>query len=144
MKYRGKLDQITYRSLPERRIMVYFDTSDKVLEWNSEGIIIPYFFSQDRKMHRYYMDFYAKIRHLDGSIGVYLFEYKPESKMDPPKLINRKVTPKRQRRYLAEKWDWHKNQDKWKHAQAYAQKNNIMFIVLNEKHIKNMNFFNTL
>ena len=41
-KYRGNPSQIIYRSLWERKLMVYCDNNDKVLEWGSEEIIIPY------------------------------------------------------------------------------------------------------
>ena len=41
-KYKGDPQRIIYRSLWERKFMVYCDTNDAILEWGSEEIIIPY------------------------------------------------------------------------------------------------------
>ena len=35
-KYRGDPNRVTYRSLWERKFMVYCDDSDAILEWGSE------------------------------------------------------------------------------------------------------------
>ena len=40
-KYRGNPSQIIYRSLWERKLMVYCDRNEKILEWGSEEVIIP-------------------------------------------------------------------------------------------------------
>ena len=40
-KYLGDPTTIYYRSLWERKVMVKFDTSDDVIEWSSEEIVIP-------------------------------------------------------------------------------------------------------
>jgi hypothetical protein len=40
-KYRGNPNQVVYRSLWERKLMVYCDNNDAVLEWGSEEVIIP-------------------------------------------------------------------------------------------------------
>ena len=41
-KYVGNSSKVIYRSLWERKLMVYCDNNDKVLEWGSEEVIIPY------------------------------------------------------------------------------------------------------
>ena len=41
-KYKGNPSNIVYRSLWERKFMVYCDNHTKILEWGSEEIIIPY------------------------------------------------------------------------------------------------------
>ena len=41
-KYKGDHSKVIYRSLWERRFMVYCDSSDFIIEWGSEEIIIPY------------------------------------------------------------------------------------------------------
>ena len=41
-KYRGNPTQVVYRSLWERKLMVYCDKNEKVLEWGREEVIIPY------------------------------------------------------------------------------------------------------
>ena len=42
-KYKGNPMKIIYRSLWERRLMVYCDKKTSVLEWGSEEIVIPYY-----------------------------------------------------------------------------------------------------
>ena len=55
-KYVGNSSQVIYRSLWERKFMVYCDRNDKVVEWGSEEIIVPYRSPWDGKMHRYFPD----------------------------------------------------------------------------------------
>lgn len=81
-KYRGDPDKIIYRSLWERRFMVYCDNTDEVLEWGSEEIIIPYISPLDGRMHRYFPDFYTKVRQRDGTIKKLLIEVKPKAQCD--------------------------------------------------------------
>ena len=56
-KYKGDPSRIIYRSLWERKLMVYCDRNEKVLEWGSEEVIIPYLSPWDNKIHRYFPDF---------------------------------------------------------------------------------------
>ena len=56
-KYKGNPSQVVYRSLWERKLMVYCDKNEKVLEWGSEEIIIPYMSPKDGRLHRYFPDF---------------------------------------------------------------------------------------
>jgi hypothetical protein len=42
--------------------MVYCDSSASIIEWGSEEIIIPYLSPWDGKKHRYYPDFYIKVK----------------------------------------------------------------------------------
>ena len=61
-KYKGDSSRIIYRSLWERKLMVYCDRNEKVLEWGSEEVIIPYLSPWDNKFHRYFPDFYMKVK----------------------------------------------------------------------------------
>ena len=61
-KYRGNPNQIIYRSLWERKVMVYCDKNDAIIEWGSEEVIVPYLSPMDGKIHRYFPDFYMKVR----------------------------------------------------------------------------------
>ena len=61
-KYRGNPSRIVYRSLWEKKYMKYCDTTPGILEWGSEEIIIPYISPIDKRPHRYYPDFYIKVR----------------------------------------------------------------------------------
>ena len=40
-KYKGDPTNIIYRSLWERKFMVYCDKNERILEWGSEEIALP-------------------------------------------------------------------------------------------------------
>ena len=65
-KYKGDHTKIYHRSGLEKKFMILFDKNPSVMEWNSESIIIPYYSTVDRKKHRYFPDFYAKLKTKDG------------------------------------------------------------------------------
>ena len=67
-KYKGDPQKITYRSLWERKFMMYCDTNESVIEWSSEEIIIPYLSPWDGRIHRYFPDFYIKTNQHNGSM----------------------------------------------------------------------------
>ena len=71
-KYRGNPSRIVYRSLWEKKYMKYCDHTPSILEWGSEEIIIPYRSPIDNRVHRYYPDFYIKVREKSGKISRYL------------------------------------------------------------------------
>ena len=129
-KYKGDPHRITYRSLWERKFMVYCDTSDSILEWGSEEIIIPYLSPVDGRIHRYYPDFYIKVKRADGKIERSIVEIKPKAQCSPPK------TPQRKTRtfYKAIK-TWAVNEAKWKYATEFCDINGIEFKILNEDHL---------
>ena len=58
--------------------MKYCDHTDSILEWGSEEIIIPYRSPIDNRVHRYYPDFYIKVREKSGRISKYIIEIKPK------------------------------------------------------------------
>ena len=125
--------------------MKYFDSSPKVLHWNSEGVIIPYLYAVDGKMHRYFMDFLAVIKCNDGVVRKYLFEYKPKSKMVEPKPPSTKSkSRKKVARYITEKLDYIKNTNKWEYTSVYAKKNGLLFFVIHEEHVEGMTYFKSL
>ena len=67
-KYKGNPHNIVYSSLWERKFMVYCDTSGSIIEWGSEEIIIPYLSPWDGRIHRYFPDFYIKVKQANGSL----------------------------------------------------------------------------
>ena len=67
-KYKGNSSNIIYRSLWERRFMVYCDTNENILEWGSEELSLPYRSPIDNRIHRYFPDFYIKVKESTGSI----------------------------------------------------------------------------
>ena len=130
-KYLGNINDIVYRSLLERRFMVYCDEHPKVLRWNSEGIIVKYLSPVDQKVHRYFVDFIVQVESRDGNKKTILIEVKPYSQCFPPK------TPKKQnRRYITECATYAVNQAKWDAAKALCAKEGWEWKVLTEKELK--------
>ena len=85
-KYKGDPTNIIYRSLWERKFMVYCDKNTKILEWGSEEIALPYISPHDSRVHRYFPDFYIKVQENTGKIKRYLIEVKPLKQTTKPKL----------------------------------------------------------
>ena len=129
-KYRGDVRKIVYRSLWERRFMVYCDNTSAILEWGSEEVIIPYTSPLDGRMHRYFPDFYIKVRQRDKTIKKMIIEVKPKIQCGPPK------TPKRRtKRYINEVRTWGVNEAKWKAAIEWCVDRGMEFKILTEDHV---------
>ena len=125
-KYKGDPTNITFRSLWERKFMVYCDSNANVLEWASEEIAIPYVSPVDQRSHRYFPDFYMKVKETDGAIKKYVIEVKPLKQCSPPKK------PKRQTKgYIREGFEYAKNQAKWKEAREWCAARQWVFKVVN-------------
>jgi hypothetical protein len=126
-KYHGDVTSIIYRSLWERKFMVYCDTNDNVLEWSSEEKCVPYRSPLDGKIHRYFPDFLIKVKESDGSIKKYMIEIKPSKQTVPP------PKPKRQtQKYISEVYEYAKNQSKWESAREWCADNGYEFKVITE------------
>lgn len=111
--------------------MLWCDNNDNVLEWGSEEIVIPYISPVDRKVHRYFPDFYVRARTRDGRIQKYIIEVKPKSQCAEPKR-QKKVT----RKYLTEVTTYAVNQAKWKAAREYCADRRMEFLILTEVELK--------
>ena len=129
-KYKGDPTNIIYRSLWERKFMLYLDINENVLEWQSEEIVIPYKSPIDNKVHRYFPDFFVKYKDKGGKVRSSLIEIKPKKQCSPP------PKPKRQtKRYLNEAYEHAKNQAKWKAAEEYCADRMWEFKVMTEKEL---------
>ena len=126
-KYKGDSSNIIYRSLWERKFMVYCDNQTKILEWGSEEIVLPYQSPIDNKVHRYYPDFYIKVRESNGKIKRYIIEIKPKKQTVEPKMKKRKT-----KGYIYEVYEYAKNQAKWKAAEEFCKDRMWEFKVLTE------------
>ncbi len=129
-KYRGDVNKIVYRSLWERRFMVYCDNTKEILEWGSEEVIIPYISPLDGRMHRYFPDFYIKVRQKDNKIKKMIIEVKPKIQCGPPKTPKRKT-----QRFINEVRTWGVNQAKWEAAIEWCTDRNMEFKILTEDHV---------
>ena len=129
-KYKGDPTNIIYRSLWERKFMVYCDKNQNILEWASEEIAIPYRSPIDNRVHRYFPDFYMKVKETNGRIKNYVIEVKPAKQTIPPKK------PKRQTKgYIREAYEYAKNQAKWKMAKEFCADRQWEFKVVTEKEL---------
>tara|TARA_B100000029_G_scaffold516629_1_gene631970 strand:+ start:4772 stop:5218 length:447 start_codon:yes stop_codon:yes gene_type:complete len=130
-KYKGNPSRIIYRSLWERKFMIYCDTNNSVLEWGSEEIIIPYLSPWDSRIHRYFPDFYIKIKQKNGSIKRMIIEIKPKNQCKPPT----KTPKKRTKKWYKEVKTWGINEAKWKSATKWCEDQDMEFKILNEDHL---------
>ena len=126
-KYKGDPTNIIYRSLWERKVMVYLDDNPAILEWSSEEIAIPYLCPTDNRWHRYYPDFVVKAKKADGSIQTMILEVKPKKETMEPKVSKRKT-----KQYITEVMTWGKNQAKWKAAAEYCADRHWIFKLITE------------
>ena len=129
-KYKGDPTNIIYRSLWERKFMVYCDKNAKILEWGSEELALPYISPHDSRIHRYFPDFYIKVQENTGKVKRYLIEVKPLKQTVKPKK------PKRQTKgYIREAFEYARNQAKWKAAREYCADRMWEFKVITEKEL---------
>ena len=129
-KYKGDPTNIIYRSLWERKFMVYCDKNQNILEWASEEIAIPYRSPIDNRVHRYFPDFYMKVKETNGKIKNYVIEVKPAKQTKPP------AKPKRQTKgYIREAYEYARNQAKWKMAKEFCADRQWEFKVVTEKEL---------
>ena len=129
-KYKGNPTEIVYRSSWECRVMSFLDNNPSVVQWSSEEIVIPYLSPIDRKVHRYFPDFYIKVKDKNGKIKEMIWEIKPKKQSSQPKKQSR-IT----QRYINEVVTWGINEAKWKAAQEYCLDRGWQFKVLTEEDI---------
>jgi|TARA_R100000030_G_scaffold7510_2_gene5264 hypothetical protein len=125
-KYKGDPTNVIYRSLWERKFMVYCDKNENVLEWSSEEIALPYKSPLDNRIHRYFPDFYIKVKE-GNKIQKYLVEIKPKRQVSEPKVPKRKT-----KGYIYEVKEYVKNQAKWKSAQEFCEDRQWKFKIMTE------------
>jgi hypothetical protein len=126
-KYKGDPTNIIYRSLWERKFMIWCDKNVGVLEWGSEEIVIPYVSPIDSRRHRYFPDFYIKVKNKLGKIDKYIIEIKPKYQVNGPKPGKRKT-----KTYINEVKTYAVNQAKWKAAEEYCLDRRWKFKILTE------------
>ena len=104
--------------------------NDKIIEWGSEEVIIPYKSPLDKRVHRYFPDFYIKYVNSSGQTVREVIEVKPKKQLLPPK------PPKRQtKRYLNEVATYAVNQAKFKAAEDFCKERRLKFRILTEDHL---------
>ena len=129
-KYKGNPTNIIYRSSWELKFMRYCDSNQNILEWGSEEFCLPYKSPLDNRIHRYFPDFYIKVRESTGIIKKMIIEVKPKRQCMDPKKPKRKT-----RGYIYEVREYVKNQAKWKAAEEYCIDRGFEFKILTENEL---------
>ena len=129
-KYKGDPTNIICRSSWERKFCIYCDRNENILEWGSEEIVMPYRSPVDGRVHRYFPDFYIKVKESTGRIKKMIIEIKPKRQCSPP------AKPKKQTKgYLREAFEYAKNQAKWEAASEWCKDRGYIFKVFTEKEL---------
>lgn len=126
-KYKGDYNNIIYRSSWECRVMNWLDKNDNIIEWGSEEFSIPYKSPVDGRLHRYYPDFFVRVKQKDDTIRAMVIEIKPKKQTKPPEKKKR-VT----KQYIQEVVTWGINEAKWKAAVEFCKDRGWTFKVLTE------------
>ena len=129
-KYIGDYKNIIYRSLWERKFMVYCDTNENILKWSSEEIWIPYLSPIDNRIHKYFPDFYIKYKDTSQRIKESLIEIKHKRQVNGPEFKKR-ITKKQ----INEVKEFAKNQAKWKAAKEFCEDRRWDFQILTEDNL---------
>ena len=131
-KYKGDPTNIIYRSLWERKFMVYCDKNEKILEWGSEEIALPYISPHDSRVHRYFPDFLVKVKTASNQIETWVVEIKPYAQTrEPKKTDSCRIT----KRYINEVRTYAINKYKWDYAEAWCKDRNYKFVIFTEKEL---------
>lgn len=124
-KYKGDVTNIIYRSSYELKFMNWCDKNNDVKQWGSEEVCIPYRSPLDKKIHRYFPDFYIKVNNKK-----YLIEVKPY------KFTKEPIIPKRKtKRFINEVMQYGVNLAKWETAKEFCLDRGWEFLVITEKEL---------
>jgi len=122
-KYKGDPNNIIYRSLWELKLMKYLDSHTQIVNWSSEEFCIPYRSPIDRRMHRYFPDFWV-----EKECGEQLvIEVKPKQQLVPPKKGKRQTV-----KYLREMRTFAVNQRKFEVAQEFCENKGMKFMIMTQ------------
>lgn len=127
-KYKGNTNNITFRSLWEKKVMDWLDLNPDVVQWNSEEIVIPYICKTDGRAHRYFTDFYIVFK----SGSTIIVEVKPSAQTTPPKPKQGKAKAK----LIHEGLTYAKNYSKWCAAEKYCEERGWKFQIWSEEVLK--------
>jgi len=122
-KYKGDPSNIIYRSLWEFKLMKYLDSHSQIVKWSSEEFCIPYRSPIDRRMHRYFPDFWVEKENGEQLV----IEVKPKQQLVPPKK------PKRQTvKYLREMHTYAINMKKFEVAKEFCENKGMKWMIMTQ------------
>ena len=110
--------------------MQYCDSNINILEWGSEEMYVWYKSPIDNRPHRYFPDFYIKLKENTGRIKKYIIEVKPKKQTSPP--VKSKLKTKS---YMREAFEYAKNQAKWNAAEDWCADRGYEFKILTENEL---------
>jgi hypothetical protein len=134
-KFCGKINPIVYRSSWESKFCYFLDHHPNVKKWCYECLEIAYYNPLDKKMHRYYPDFYFEEENNKGNKRIFVVEVKPKTQIIPPK------EPKSNRgrkRYLYEAKTYITNRLKWEAAEKYCDSKGYEFRIAVLEKVKDL------
>lgn len=130
-KYKGDPNNIVYRSLWERKMMVYCDLNENVMEWASEEFFVPYYDPTTKRVRRYFPDFFIKYTDKEGKIRRSVIEVKPMRETVEPVVTKGKS----KKTMITEATNYVRNQAKWKAAREFCEDRNLEFRIMTEKEL---------
>jgi hypothetical protein len=142
---------VFYRSSWEKKIMVWLDMKDEIFQWGAECLEIPYQMTHfdngniEIKNHRYYPDFFYRLRDGNGNLREVVVEVKPmkEYKMVQDLNEGRLTIPEKGMKKLKSfEYDLkmaYKNKQKWETMIKWCEKKGYDFIIITEEHLKKFN-----
>jgi hypothetical protein len=96
-----------------------------------EEVVIPYRSPIDKKMHRYFVDFFVRTKSADGSLQSMLVEIKPKKQTVEPIMEGKKAT----KGNIETVRNWIVNTAKWEAAREYCADRKWIFRILTEEDI---------
>lgn len=123
-KYVGNAKNIVFRSSWELSMNQFLDNNPNILRWSSEEFYIPYLKPTDKKVHRYFPDYWIEYKDRTGKIVQEVLEVKPSTQVSPN--LKRKQTTYEQITYAI-------NIAKWQAATEFCKQRGIKFRILTEK-----------
>lgn len=127
-KYKGNPNNIICRSSWERKFCVWCDTNPNIIEWGSEEFWIPYKSPVDNRVHRYFPDFFIKVKDSTGTIKSYVIEVKPKRQTVPPTTS----PTRRTKTWINEVKTYAVNEAKWKAAREFCADRLLEFKIITE------------
>lgn len=140
-----------FRSGLEKKMMIWLDHNENILIWGCENLEIPYqmthFENGDMKIknHRYYPDFYYRMRKADGTIKDIVVEVKPQKEYEMVLLLNegKLSVPesglKKLKNFEYSLKEAYRNKSKWETMINWCNKKGYDFIIITEDHLKKFN-----
>lgn len=127
-KYLGDPNNVVYRSSWELNMHKFLDNNPNVIKWASEEIAIPYLKPTDKKIHRYFPDYYVEYKDRFDNICKEIIEVKPATQTKAPRKGNRK-------NILYEQLTYAINIAKWQAANEFCKKHGIKFKIVTENQL---------